>query len=228
MAYSIDKKNLVIVTTRPSAQKNESPRYPVEEIEIVPFNMEQIKQFVNHQYHENPDLQKFLDEISTSYELQEIAKTPLVLSFIAQIYFNKKNFNDIELSKNKLDLYGQIITNLDNDSNEENWERYNFLSHIAFRSLFNFKKNFDNRLIFTREEFRNEINAHHKNNPNLQTTTSNFFVYVKKSPLLSQIDVDKYSFIHLTFQEYLAAKVLSSHQNITELFCKAYSDLNSL
>jgi HEAT repeat protein len=214
MEYSIDQNNLVIITTRPSAQKNVSPRYPVEEIEIVPFNMEQIKQFVDYQYHEYPDATKFLDEISTRYELQEIAKTPLVLSFIAQIYFN-----DIKLSKNKLDLYGQIINNLD-----DSMRRRDFLSHLAFRSLFNFKKNFDNRLVFTSEELFNEVDAYCNDRPNLQINTDNFFVSVKKSLLLGQIDVDKYSFIHLTFQEYLAAKILSSHQNITELFCKAYSD----
>ena len=222
MDYSIDKKNLVIITTRPSARKTGSPRYPVQEIEIVPFNMKQIKQFVDYQYHEYPDATKFLDEISTRYELQEIAKTPLVLNFIAQIYFNdiklSKNKLDLYgqiLSKNKLDLYGQIINNLD-----DSMVRCDFLSHLAFRSLFNFKKNFDNRLVFTSEELFNEINAWGKNKPNLQITTYN----VKESPLLSQIDVDKYSFIHLTFQEYLTAKDLSRHQNITELFCKAYSD----
>ena len=54
--------NLVIVTTRPYALKRRFDSYQVQEMEIAPFNMEQIKQFINHYYGEdNPDAKKFLD-----------------------------------------------------------------------------------------------------------------------------------------------------------------------
>ena len=220
MQYSVNQNNQVITTTRPYAWKNRRASYPVQEIEILPFNMKQIKQFVDHYYHDNPDANKFLNEISTSYELQEIAKNPLILRFIIEIYFTNK-----KLSKNKLNLYDQIITNLyDEEIYSRIYSRREFLNQLAFHRLFNFKKNFVNRLVFSSYELFREVDVYCNERPNLQSNADHFFDGIRRSNLLRKIGEEKYSFIHLIIQEYLAARILSIHQNITTLFCQAYFD----
>ncbi|HSF49597.1 MAG TPA: NACHT domain-containing protein [Nitrososphaeraceae archaeon] len=105
--------NLVIVTTRPYALKEVFER--VQEMEIAPFNMEQIKQFINHYYSEdNPNSKNFLKDLSTRTEIQELARVPLILGFLLQDYIESRSF-----SENKLDLYKNIVTRLNNKLDEE-------------------------------------------------------------------------------------------------------------
>ena len=60
--------NRVIVTTRPYALK-EVFEQEVQEMEIAPFNMEQIKQFIDHYYSKDnlPDAKNFLNDSINSY-----------------------------------------------------------------------------------------------------------------------------------------------------------------
>ena len=54
--------------------------------------------------------------------------------------------------------------------------------------------------------------------------TYDLFEDIKATALLREIGNDRYSFTHLTIQEYLAAKVLADNKNLTKLFCQAYFD----
>jgi len=98
--------NLVIVTTRPYALKKRYDSYQIQEMEIAPFDIEHIKQFITHYYSEdNPAAKKFLDALSTRSEIQELARVPLILGFLLQMYIKSKF-----LSENKLELYDNIVT----------------------------------------------------------------------------------------------------------------------
>ena len=119
----------------------------VQEMEIAPFNMEQIKQFINHYYSkDNPDAKNFLNDLSTRTEIQELARVPLILGFLLQEYIESKSF-----SENKLDLYKNIVTRLNNKLDEVRGIKRNFkienpifrheiITNLAFSGLFNFNE----------------------------------------------------------------------------------------
>ena len=222
--------NLVIVTTRPYALKERFFRYQVHEMEIAPFNMAQIKQFVTHYYNNNYKIKKFLADLAVRTELQDIARVPLILGFLVQMYINNEKYH--VLSKNKLDLYDQIVNVLNDQWDDEKGvirnfkinsiRRREFLSQIAFSRLFNFKDDFTNRLVFTSQELFDEAEIYCKDKPFLNS--DNLLEDVKATALLRKIGGDLYSFIHLTIQEFLAANILRKNKNIAKIFCHAYSD----
>ena len=70
------RNTLVIVTTRPYALQGRFD--DVKEMEIAPFDIKQIKQFIMHYYgNDNPEAKKFLDDLSTRSEIQEMARVTI-------------------------------------------------------------------------------------------------------------------------------------------------------
>jgi HEAT repeat protein len=222
--------NLVIVTTRPYALKE---RYEqVQEMEIASFNMEQIKQFINHYYSkDNHHVTKnFLKDLSIRTEIQELARVPLILGFLLQEYIESKSF-----SENKLDLYKNIVTRLNNKLDEVRGIkrsfkityplfRYEIIANLAFSGLFNFNEDILNRLVFTDDQILDEVKKYCYDKPELKLNPYDLVEDIKATALLREIGNGRYSFTHLTLQEYLAATILVKDENLSKLFCQAYFD----
>ena len=221
--------NLVIVTTRPYALQGRFDSYQVQEMEIAPFDIEQIKQFIKHYYgDDNPNSKKFLDALSTRSEIQELARVPLILGFLLQMYIKFNYFYE-----NKLDIYNNIVTSLNNQLDEEKGIIRNFkirnpiyrrevLTNLAFSGLLNFHEEISNRFVFTEDQILDEVKKYCIENTHLNI--DDLFEDIKMTALLREIGNDTYAFTHLTIQEYLAATVLAKDKNLAKLFCQAYFD----
>ena len=223
-------RNLIIVTTRPYVLQGGYERHYVQEMEIAPFMIEQIKQFIQHYYgYDNPDAKKFLYELSTRNEIQELARVPLLLGFLLQMYIESKLFYE-----NKLDIYNKIVTYLNNKLDKERRIKRNFktkpldrievLKNLAFSGLMNFHQKISNRLVFSEERILDEVTKYCSENPNRNINHDDLSEDIKMTALLREIGDDEYAFTHLTIQEYLAAKVLIENKNLDKLFCQAYID----
>jgi len=100
--------------------------------------------------------------------------------------------------------------------------RRNLLTHLTFSGLFNFNEDIVNCFVFNGNEILKEVNKYCNDNPNLNPDY--LFEDIKATALLREIGNDRYSFTHLTIQEYLAATVLIENKNLDKLFCQGYFD----
>ena len=170
--------------------------------------------------------------LSTRTEIQELAKVPLILGFLLQEYIESKSF-----SKDKLDLYKNIVTRLNNKIDEvrgikRNFKienpifRYEIITNLAFSGLFNFNEdNILNRLVFTYDQILNEAKKYCSDKTQLKLNPYDLVEDIKSTALLREIGNDTYAFTHLTIQEYLAATVLVKDKNkLAKLFSQAYFD----
>jgi GTPase SAR1 family protein len=224
--------NLVIVTTRPYALQGGFDTYRVQEMEIAPFDIGQIKQFIIHYFGDNnPGAKRFLDALSTRTEIQELARVPSILGFLLLMYIESKS-----LSENKLDVYDNIVTSLNKQLDEgkkdinRNFKipnpihRLKILTSLAFSGLLNFHYEISNRLVFSGDKIYTEVEKYCTKNSNLNLNTDDLFEDIKITALLREIGNDKYAFSHLTIQEYLASKILIKDENLGKLFFQAYFD----
>jgi len=221
--------NLVIVMTRAYALQGRNYSYRVQQMEIVPFDTEQIKQFITHYFKgNNPSAKRFLDVLSTRSEIQELARVPLILGFLLQMYIKSKSF-----SENKLDIYDNIVTSLNKQLDEEKGVKRNFkitnpihrlriLTSLAFSGLLNFHDKISNRFVFPQDKILDEVRKYCIENTHLNI--DDLFEDIKMTALLREIGNDTYAFTHLTIQEYLAATTLVKDKNLAKLFCQAYFD----
>ena len=65
--------NLIVVTTRPNALKAKYYSYQVQEMEILPFDSTQIKQFVYYYYGHHSNAYKFLEDLRSQLPLREFS-----------------------------------------------------------------------------------------------------------------------------------------------------------
>ena len=85
-------------------------------------------------------------------------------------------------------------------------------------------KTYLNRLVFTDDQILNEVKKYCYDKPELKLNPYDLVEDIKATALLREIGNDRYSFTHLTIQEYLAATVLVKDKNLGKLFCQAYFD----
>ena len=179
---------------------------------------------------DNPGAKRFLDVLSTRSEIQELARVPLILGFLLQMYIKSKSF-----SENKLDIYDNIVTSLNKQLDEEKGVKRNFkitnpihrlriLTSLAFSGLLNFQDKVSNRFVFEGGRLFDEVTKYCSENPYLNLNADYLFEDIKMTALLREIGNEKYAFTHPTIQEYLAAKTLVKDKNLCKLFCQAYFD----
>ena len=228
------RNNLVIVTTRPYALQGIFDNYHVQEMEIAPLDLRQVKLFITHYFgNDNLDTEQFLNVLSSNREIQELARVPLILGFLLQIYIKSKSLYKNKL--NLLDIYDNIVTSLNSQVDNEKGIRHNFkiinpihrrkvLTNMAFSEFLNSYNDTSNRFIFTPDKILYEVTKYCSENYNLKINIDDLFEDIKATALLREIGIDTYAFTHLTIQEYLAATVLVKDKNLVKLFCQAFFD----
>ncbi|MBD2458649.1 NACHT domain-containing protein [Nostoc sp. FACHB-87] len=219
------QKNRFIVSCRTAAYHQQFRQF--ENVEIAEFTDEQIEQFINNWFQSEEDIKA--DTARQCWELlqknesaKELARTPLLLTFICLYYDEYQSFtnNRSELYKKALDIL------LDKWLAEKRVKRdplfkdftiaieESMLAEIAYRG---FEKN---RLFFTRDELIEQIQANLTKNENAPKTLNSKAVLkaiqVEQGILVERVR-DAYAFSHLTLQEYLTAKYICDWQLFDEL-----------
>lgn len=219
----------LFISTRPYAFKDRFSRDEAEEMEIEPFNQEQIERFVGHYYPGEPEANKLLVELKRRPELRELARVPALLGFLLLLYRKHRG-----APENRIGLYDEVVHELVSQWDEEKGverafqttegRRRDFLSHMAFGRLLNLQQQpLPHSLVFSSQEILDEAERYCQSK-RISNQADLLAEDVKATPLLSQIGTDSYAFAHLTIQEYLAATVLSKHEDCAKYFCRAYFD----
>lgn len=223
------RQNNLYVSTRPYALRDRFSRDEAQEMEIAPFNQEQIEQFINHYYPGDEQANKFLAELRLRPELRELASVPALLGYLFLLY-RKQNITP----ENRPELYRELVHHLvrewdrekgvERDFRTTEARRESFLSYLAFARLFSKAgEELSRNLIFTSGQILEDAERYCQ--PRNITQQADLLAEdVIATPLLRQVGTDTYAFAHLTIQEYMAATTLVGHQDCAKLFCRAYFD----
>lgn len=224
------RSNILIISTRPYALLDQFVSEEAQEMEIAPFNPEQIERFVGHYYGGDPLAAEFLGELRRRPDLRELASVPALLGLLLILFRS----NEGRVPEDRLELYREVVQKLASEWDMEkparrefqttDAKRIDFLAHLAFARLFDASgRQLSRRFIFTGMEIFREAERYCR----LKGIPSQADILAKEAKataLLRQIGADTYAFAHLTLQEYLAATVLGYHEDREKIFCRAYLD----
>ncbi|MGH9753825.1 MAG: HEAT repeat domain-containing protein, partial [Blastocatellia bacterium] len=217
--------NLMIISSRPFALRDR--RFgKAEEMEIAPFNRDQIALFLDH-YYGAEEGRKLLPKLM-SPDLRDLVSVPtLIGAIVRRIHQSGKVETD------RLKLYEGIVTDLaariDSQKNVERFKlddldgrlKLAFLTQLAFDRLFDADIEHGRdaeRVTFTTDFI--EASARRF----LSGDTRKAFTLaadVKATPMVREVAENVWSFSHLTLQEYLAARALAANSDYESVSVRA-------
>jgi energy-coupling factor transporter ATP-binding protein EcfA2 len=159
---------------------------------------------------ERADPKDLLQRLRKNFELFKLAGNPLMLDMIARIHFYRKELPDsrVELYKEIFEVFlgkRRIAREVEQELTPEQMQRV--LQHLAYSMMVN------KELEIQEVEAEDVIKRPLADESELLTPKA----YLKKVYEISQIlqkveeGPDRYTFVHRTFQEYLAAKYIQEH-----------------
>ncbi|MCI0488678.1 MAG: SIR2 family protein [Blastocatellia bacterium] len=229
------RDNTLIISTRPYALQ---ARFEgLKEMEIAPFNQQQIEEFLDHYYSGDAVIKLLLQNLRRRAELRELARVPFLLAVIVRLQRGQD-----EITGERLELYRQIVwqlvVQLDREKSVKRSDfnildpegrlKLDFLKQLAFERLLidDVKAEGDGReaarLVFTGDVILKKAKRFIEEAKLRDVNPYLLAADVKATPLLREVGTDVYAFAHLTIQEYLAAVALSEREDCEKIFCRAY------
>lgn len=230
------EKNSFIASCRIAAYHSNF-QHDFQVVELVDFDDDQIKQFIDNWFSSELDIQKKTAEKCWSTLNQEnnkaakeLAQTPLLLTFLCFVYSRKLNFppNRSRLYNKALDILleewavekriqqEEIYVGLHTDLEKL------MLAKIAYQGFIK------DKLFFSRQQLVESIRdflADTVDNPKTLDVQKILNSIVAQQGILVERAEDIYSFSHLTLQEYLTAQYISQKDSrIQELITKYLSE----
>lgn len=232
------KENIVIISTRPYALKEQFGN--LQKMEIEPLSNHQKESLLKHYYPDNAEA--IIKALHGREDLRDMTQSPFLLGVIAGLYLSRH-----QVVANRLELYEQIVLRLvdklDQDKSvpqlrfhigdEGGLLKRDFLKWFACERLLvdKLKSQSNNseaaRLVFTREEMVKKAKQFtRRNNLSAHINPYELAADVIATPLLREVGLDAYSFVHLTIGEYLAAKSLAERNPVErkKIFFQTYFD----
>ncbi len=220
--------NQIIISSRPFALRDRRFR-DAEEMEIAPFNRDQIALFLDHYYGEDEG-RKLLPKLM-SPDLRDLVSAPTLIGAIV-----RRIRESGKVETDRLKLYEAIVADLagkfDSAKNVSRFKqndeaaamrRQDFLAQLAFTPLFNEtldqEKNAE-RLAFTTDDIKIEARRFCREHK-LSVDPFDLAAEVIATPLLAEMAEDVWKFSHLTLQEHLAARALAAHPDCESIFVRA-------
>ncbi|MBI1763517.1 MAG: HEAT repeat domain-containing protein [Acidobacteria bacterium] len=228
---SVYGHNRLFVSTRPYAQLSSSDE--LWQLEIVPFEAEQISNFLRHYQRDTAEVTRLQEVLARHPELRELARVPALLGFIAGLY-RVPGSSGQATEWDRLTLYHEIVRLLacTFDEAKQSVARFqvpdrggnlklDFLKQLAFARLFAAE---DVSVYLFSDELLLAAAQRYCAAKAPTVTPHQLADDVKASALLCQAGHGVYTFIHPSLQEYLAAAALSTEVGWRQSFCRVYFD----
>lgn len=218
------KNNQFIITSRPFGYRS-NPLQGVTVLEVRPFTIEQVQQFVHNWYLANEIMSAQRDDpgvrmeahkgaedliwrLRQTHVLLEMAVNPLLLTMIATVHRYRSS-----LPGRRVELYSEIIEVFLGKRQEARGITYELtpaqkqrvLESLAFYMMHQRKREIplDEAAEASGDALRRVVGAEIANKPG---AAADFLKMIENSSgLLIEREAGLYGFSHLTFQEYLAA-----------------------
>ena len=227
-------QNHFVASCRIAAYKGGFNRFI--DVTMAEFDDEQIEQFANRWFSSNLDCedktaQRFLGTLQQPENLsaKELGQTPLLLTFLCLVYDRSQSLPTVRST-----LYGDALNillkewaaekRLEQDPIYQGFHtdlEKELLAEIAYESFLN------DQLFFSRDEITERITSFLEDTLDAPKHLNAFNVLraiERQQGVLVERATDAYSFSHLTLQEYLVAKNISSQGIITEIVVDYLAD----
>lgn len=226
------KQNKFVISCRTAAYRQKFQNF--KEFIIADFNDQQIQQFIKNWFYSQVDKQlktdqKCWDKINTQEATKELARTPLLLTFLCLEYDESQ-----DLPKKKATLYGNAL-----DILLRRWAAEKRLPYepiyrqlgIDLEKIMLAEIAYDNfaadKLFFSQPEVLNQIQKVLDNNDNapknLDVGKILDAITIEQGILVERAR-DVFSFSHLTLQEYLTAQYIYDNRLVEKLVTEHLPD----
>ena len=226
------KQNKFVISCRTAAYRQKFQNF--KEFMIADFNDQQIQQFIKNWFYSQVDKQlgtdqKCWNKINTQEATKELARTPLLLTFLCLEYDESQ-----DLPKNRATLYGNAL-----DILLRRWAGEKRLPYepiyrqlgIDLEKIMLAEIAYDNfatdKLFFSQPEVLNQIQKVIDNNDNapknLDVGKILDAITIEQGILVERAR-DVFSFSHLTLQEYLTAQHIYDNRLVEKLVTEHLPD----
>ncbi len=189
---------------------------------LVPFGWKETERFVKSWFHEDAKAKKkgnnFLKDLKKNREMKGLSQNPLLLTLLCALYEEESGDGEVKVPVKRSELYRRCIKKFLTDWRETKNEskhinisrvrtKIRLYSDIAFY-FFAKKKEF-----FKEDDLLDLIKSHEyfdelsKNSPEEDM----FYEMTEVDGIIVSAGVEKYMFLHRTFQEYLTACTLTEY-----------------
>lgn len=210
--------NHIVITCRIAAKEYTFEQFT--EVEVADFDQDQIRIFAENWFRlsDSVKAKRFIQKLEKHKRIQELASNPLLLTLLCLVFGEAGNFpaNRSELYKEGLDVLlkkWDAKRNIKRDQVYKNLSvehKKNLLSHIAITTLKDKDYFFKQKIV--EEYIVDFIRNLYKEEPNQKDITWDSEAVLKSIEAQHGLLVERaksiYSFSHLTFHEYFAARAI--------------------
>lgn len=217
----------VLITCRTAVYKNEFAEIAEQTLEIVDFNDQQIRRFLQSWEKDMPpekSIEQLMHTLRDRPRILSLARNPLLLTIVAYLYTD----TPYVLPHSRAEFYRKATDQLLNEWHTER-NRFEFrdkkaiLQHLAlFNQDMGTHHKEDRRSIAYKTVVEQVRRVLPHINLKAEQVDDILDEIVERSGLLMAIDGgERYQFAHLTLQEFLAAEeLLNDAQGLIDRFCK--------